>query len=879
MLSQNILSQLRNLTEHSALLIYSKVNKIDTLNYDVIKNAINYIKTKGNYSFITKLHHLLQVSKSHYTLSDEGAERLMLKYFEYLVLLKKMLLDEFSLDVLKNIDEFPLDKDSSMIEYYNQIALAINETPKDNISLNTDRFYVQRVKPFYIEGNVYYEVTLSPAIDNISRFDRIIMYSNQRISDYYSLKIQMRKSHITIFNQNVPIYILVNWSVSIRECEINNYGRVFGMRSTFSANQLEYSRVMKILTDSKLSLVDIVDYDEETYSIFKIGVTSGTKSNYFTTLLDTARKLIKTNSNGSRIIEYLMLHLNNRVIKSQLGSEENSKLSDLYLKNGSISFDSQPFSFSLIKHNPKLWDLLECFEITGREDEILARTLKNNTEQNGVIYTKLCDLEKFNDINTLVKKYNDKLIPYFDGEKIIVQSDYCYIRSYEENTISIINKLIERTNLKLKGYKNSVISWLSTTDLVQCEEKKGIIKELFENSTIALIYGSAGTGKTTLMNQIASFFSSADKIFLANTHPAVENLRRKVNANNSKFMTVTSYLSNKNFNNQHDILFIDECSTISNLDMNEVLKKAKYQLIILVGDVCQIESISFGNWFNLAKHLITNTSIHELSQNYRSTNPELQTLWNKVRKLDTSISEWLARNEYSYILSEDILKKEYEDEIILCLNYDGLYGINNINRFLQLSNKHQAVELRLLQYKVDDPILFKDNTLYREVLHNNLKGKIKVIKSQKDYIDFVIDVEKSLTGLDVRGYSNLWLIETFSDGKTKIMIRVNRYQSVDSDNDDGLSIVPFQIAYAVSIHKAQGLEYDSVKIVITSDVDELITHNVFYTAITRAKEKLRIYWTPECENKIIKSMKITTNDTDINILKNKMNRAEQNEKT
>lgn len=41
------------------------------------------------------------------------------------------------------------------------------------------------------------------------------------------------------------------------------------------------------------------------------------------------------------------------------------------------------------------------------------------------------------------------------------------------------------------------------------------------------------------------------------------------------------------------------------------------------------------------------------------------------------------------------------------------------------------------------------------------------------------------------------------------------------------TIVPFQIAYAVSIHKAQGLEYDSVKIVITDEVEELVTHNIF----------------------------------------------------
>ncbi|WP_198427399.1 C-terminal helicase domain-containing protein [Streptomyces buecherae] len=51
-------------------------------------------------------------------------------------------------------------------------------------------------------------------------------------------------------------------------------------------------------------------------------------------------------------------------------------------------------------------------------------------------------------------------------------------------------------------------------------------------------------------------------------------------------------------------------------------------------------------------------------------------------------------------------------------------------------------------------------------------------------------------------------------------------------------MVPFQIAYAVSIHKAQGVEYKSVKVVITDANEESISHSIFYTAITRARERL-----------------------------------------
>lgn len=80
-------------------------------------------------------------------------------------------------------------------------------------------------------------------------------------------------------------------------------------------------------------------------------------------------------------------------------------------------------------------------------------------------------------------------------------------------------------------------------------------------------------------------------------------------------------------------------------------------------------------------------------------------------------------------------------------------------------------------------------------------------------------------------------------------------------------VVPFQVAYAVSIHKAQGLEYNSVKIVITDEVEELVTHNIFYTAITRARKTLKIYWTPEVEEKVLNRIRPRDIGKDVNILK------------
>src|SRR5699024_6802576 len=126
-----------------------------------------------------------------------------------------------------------------------------------------------------------------------------------------------------------------------------------------------------------------------------------------------------------------------------------------------------------------------------------------------------------------------------------------------------------------------------------------------------------------------------------------------------------------------------------------------------------------------------------------------------------------------------------------------------------------------------------------------------------------------LTGLE--------LVDNSNDAKSIIRFCVNKLKNVDEDDYDPSSstIIPFQIAYAVSIHKAQGLEYNSVKIVITDEVEELVTHNIFYTAITRAREKLKIYWTPEVEEKVINRIKPRDISNDVEILKNHLNLKEK----
>ena len=199
---------------------------------------------------------------------------------------------------------------------------------------------------------------------------------------------------------------------------------------------------------------------------------------------------------------------------------------------------------------------------------------------------------------------------------------------------------------------------------------------------------------------------------------------------------VSSHIRRGHSDSEYDLLVIDECSTVSNADMTKVLETTAAKLIVLVGDVYQIESIQFGNWFSVVRSFIPSTAVFELTTPFRTKNASLLTFWDKVRRIDDDVAEFIARNGYSTVLDESLFLAHGDDEIVLCLNYDGLYGINNINRFLQSSNPGAATNWRVSTYKVGDPIIFNETERFRPVIYNNLKGRIAGIERFTGRIQF-----------------------------------------------------------------------------------------------------------------------------------------------
>jgi DNA replication protein DnaC len=865
LLSQNILAQLRNLVE-GVVVLFNNGSLSSRFEYSLVNPSIAVIKGNGKLNFLSKFHKLLQISVSHYTVDGDNSERLMLKYYEYMHRIRDLLLQQQNMRVLANLELFPVDLDPSLQEYHQKIASRIDTQVNPNASNSTsERYYIHKKRPFFCFGRIYYEVTFYRAINKSNKFDRIIAFTNFDIADKHAAMLTLQRESIQVLGKTMPITVIRGWWVSIRPCEFDNFAKAIGIRTKVKTNSPEYNHVMHCLTSNSESLLDFVLMSDNSYSALKQAGISDVKTPQIFPILDKAREIVTKNAPGHNIIRYLLLRMNNQIIKAQYSREECYRLSDLNFEFGCIPFDDMPYCTSLFGHNPRFWDVVESIDVTERSHEILARKVKTNVERHGTLYTAVADFPD-EDVAGLILKYNRCLYYKHKERHLEIDKGHIFERGYENQTVSIIEKLQESASSGIAGYQQAVVKWLhEKPGIIDDPSKAAALQQLFCHSCVALIYGAAGTGKSTMVDHIAQYFNDKKKLFLAHTNPATDNLKRRVNAQNSEFRTIRKQISSHANYQNYDLLVIDESSTVSNADLLKVLENTSFKLLVLVGDVYQIESIQFGNWFGVVRSFISNTSIFELKTPYRTSSESLLKLWNSVRATDDDVAEIIAKNRYSTLLDSSLFEAQAHDEIILCLNYDGLYGINNINRFLQSANQGQATTWRESTFKVGDPVLFSDSERFRPVIYNNLKGWIVNIVVSLGWIQFDVELDRPLSEFDVMGCDELdWVSGSI------VRFTVYDYATTSDDDDDSYNTtIPFQVAYAVSIHKAQGLEYDSVKIVITDANEDDISHSIFYTAITRTRDRLKVFWTPETQQKVLKRLTRKTNSKDVSLLINR----------
>lgn len=843
------IGKLRTFVEHIAAYHFGMTKRIETvLSKDNLRTIVKFLKEQTPpLPFLSNLHLYLQASASHYVIDEISAPRLLWKYVPMLLNTKKWFKRAYGVDLLNNLQNANSIHSDYLAEYYKRIYEAILSVYASEEGAK-DRYYVYKSVPIVINDDVIYETTIGIASDYSNKFNRFIVFSHLEIDQRYAVKLNFTEKIIEVNGLNIPIKIVSDYVVSIRPCEFNNLGKLIGLDIDVKSNLNEYKSLMDYMTTNHKGLCEIVLAEKSVFNAIKNKALEKVDKTIIFALLEKTRSIILKELYGANVLKYLLVTMNNKLIKDQYSKEPS--FDSLNIKKQ--RFEKLPIAMSLIRHNTSILYLMEAFDLSEREDELYYRRLAYRTNNKGILYHSFEDfgIEK-SDAIILIDEINKKLA--FDPEStIIVSGDLLFIKEYETYTKDIFTSLSNLEKQKSPGYTTYIQNEMNNTSYnIDSDEKKKMLLSLFKDSSVACIFGSAGTGKSTMAKHISYLIQKPYKRYISNTNPAVMNLYRRVGGSKGDFSTIRSYLRRPA---RCNILFVDECSTVSNKDFSEILRLGLFNFLVLLGDVYQIESIEFGTWFKFAKKLLKNCSKNELTELHRTSKPELQTLWKSVRAKEKCIEEILSSLGCTKELDDPSLFEKAEDQIILCLSYDGLYGINNLNLIMQNKNQSTGYKLGNATFKVGDPVLFLDNNKYAPVLYNNLKGTITGIQEQEKALWFTLNVESNIGDVDVKEFDGeVKVLKNNLDGTTDICLSVEK--EFDSDRDETTSkLVPFQIAYAVSIHKAQGLEYKEVKIVIDEGCDEMISHDVFYTAITRATEKLRIYWTPDTQARVVNNI-------------------------
>ena len=873
--------------------------KIDEFIYkykELIGYIINYIINYTNLNTIEdlKIGPYNELYKIYYSLENllqyEEIDDVISNIYDYSLITRNILSNRFNIEILNWIEDIidsNNDRTSEINNDYIEIAKAIDEVyAQEEIINNVENtvYYIEKQRPFYSNNNKYYAIELRKAINDNAKTR--LVYSKYKLKDNYAMELSLTSKNIKLLDNTTQIYIITTYRVAIRPCEIVNLIYVLTGEKTNSIPKSGkfYQNLINYLETNQCTLLDIVTSKEETYTEFEKTFENISTSTciFFKSAMKKARYIILKDEylSGANLLKYFLSNLNNTVLKDQISKiNKNNYFDNLFFKPGCLQFERNPFSYSLIKHTVNMKKLKKCFNVNDYADDIFIRKINDEMIEKQTLFIPY-EQEDHDKINNIINVYNKNL--YNDeGMKTIDNYIYKYQNvAIMKNIINIVKKESYKESANL--YSQKLKEFLSNTKL-DSKEKEEILLNAFNNSKISLIYGEAGSGKTELLcNYFTNIFKDLNILFLSNTHTCINNMERRVKEkcglhNNFEFETIKSITNmieaNVNYTGEKykvDVLIIDECKSISNKLIEKLLSNINFEYAIFAGDVGQIDAIELGNWYDIIKDFANPNSVYELKTNFRSNDLELINLWKKVRNHEEDTWEYMHKNNYIEKINSSVFEKNSENQIILCLNYGGIYGITSINSYFQNKNENKAYVNNIDTYKVDDPVIFNENAnnkKYNHCLYNNLTGKIRDIQEDSDKLYFIIHVDTFISKDDL----DCVITSNEKENWSNVKIELRKYKDNPEDNDEEAYKCPFDVTYATSIHKAQGLQFESVKIVITPESEDKLNNEIFYTAITRSTKQLKIYLTESKQQEIIDIISSKDDRVDSELLNKLMN--------
>ncbi|MBE6776594.1 MAG: ATP-dependent RecD-like DNA helicase [Ruminococcaceae bacterium] len=443
----------------------------------------------------------------------------------------------------------------------------------------------------------------------------------------------------------------------------------------------------------------------------------------------------------------------------------------------------------------------------------------------------------------------DKLIDTFQlCSEIIDSVEFLSIPSYYNAEQHIAARLFS-----VKRFINSAVT-VDELEIQNVENRLGIKFEklqrdaIFEafKSGILVLTGGPGTGKTTTLNAIIKLFENRDlNIELA--APTGRAAKRMTELTGREAKTIHRLLEVEwgEGDTQHfarneknplncDVIIVDEASMIDAILFDNLLKALRLSCrIILVGDSDQLPSIGAGNVLNDILETEVFPSIR-LKKVFRQAK-ESMIVTNAHAIIDGEPANFSRKDSDCFFLTRG--DKYSTVETVLELITDRLpsaYGIDSITDIQVLCPSRKldtgTVNLNnLLQEKLNPHKTGKPQLAYKGIYFRT-GDKVMQIKNNYD-LQFIKDNGEYGTGIfngDV-GYI------TDIDARGGI-IKVRYDDKVATYFSEDLS--QLELAYAVTVHKSQGSEYNCVIIPLSDVPSRLMYRNLLYTAVTRAKKLL-----------------------------------------
>lgn len=469
------------------------------------------------------------------------------------------------------------------------------------------------------------------------------------------------------------------------------------------------------------------------------------------------------------------------------------------------------------------------------KEELVKRTMK-------LLAT---DLDRVEDsLRELAVRHNFHLVK--EGEETIV-----YYSPYHVAENNVARKLVELSRMEMEDIE---VDLDKEIERIEEENKIGFgkkqisaIKESLSNG-VMVITGGPGTGKTTTINAIISIYEDLGyKVVLG--APTGRAAKRMTETTGRESRTIHRLLEfaymeeDMAFNKDEespiegDLIIIDEASMIDILLMNSLLKAIKLGTrLILVGDIDQLPSVGAGN---VLKDIIDSGCIKVtmLDEIFRQAEESMIIVnAHRINKGEGPLLNQKDKDFYFMVeknteatlktiinLNRDRLPDFYDldpirDIQVLTPMKKGEVGINSLNKHLQEALNPKSDEKEEKKFG-DDIFRVGDKVMQ---IKNNYNTEWKIVKDG-------LELEKG-EGIFNGDFGFIKEIDT--EGRFMIVIFDDEKEVEYEFNQ----LDELKLAYATTVHKAQGSEFPVVVMPIHWGPPMLLTRNLIYTAITRARQ-------------------------------------------